>query len=511
MALTDQNAALQVLGCLMKEPSLLAEVDKYKLETKDFTNRLHKIIFASIYNLFNSGVSKISEIEIDNYLSGASKDQKIFFDNQNGIVFLQDCLELSDLQNFNYYYGRIKKFSLLRELQNKGFDISEFYCEDSLNRDYDKINEKFDSCPLSYFIEEVRKKLVAIENDFINGKENSTQNAANGIQKLKESFKVAPDIGLPLQGEIYNTVVKGARFGKFLIRSSGTNTGKTRCAVGDACNLAYPLKYDWDRRAWIKTPWNNRVLFVTTEMDIDEIQTIILAWISGINEEVILNGTYGALEESILNKAISIMEDYKDNFIISHISDPSIEQLETCIRKNCLLNNCKYVFFDYIFSSPGLLNQFRDLKIRPDVVLCMMSSALKDLATELNIYIQSATQLSGDYEAKTGIRNQSFLRDAKSIADKADIGSIMVRIGKEELDIIMPIVQKLGKKVPNMVTDVYKVRRGQYKNVKIWSYVDLGCARWEDILITDGFYKPIENFKIYDIEQTIDEGGRIQF
>ena len=233
--------------------------------------------------------------------------------------------------------------------------------------------------------------MVAIENDFINGKENSTQNAANGIQKLKESFKVAPDIGLPLQGEIYNTVVKGARFGKFLIRSSGTNTGKTRCAVGDACNLAYPLKYDWDRRAWIKTPWNNRVLFVTTEMDIDEIQTIILAWISGINEEVILNGAYGALEESILNKAISIMEDYKDNFIISHISDPSIEQLETCIRKNCLLNNCKYVFFDYIFSSPGLLNQFRDLKIRPDVALCMMSSALKDLATELNIYIQSAT------------------------------------------------------------------------------------------------------------------------
>ena len=63
----------------------------------------------------------------------------------------------------------MKKFSLLRELQNKGFDVSEFYCEDSLNRDYDKINGKFDSCPLSYFIEEVRKKLVAIENDFING------------------------------------------------------------------------------------------------------------------------------------------------------------------------------------------------------------------------------------------------------------------------------------------------------------------------------------------------------
>ena len=81
----------------MKEPSLLAEVDKYKLETKDFTNRLHKIIFASIYNLFNSGVSKISEIEIDNYLSGASKDQKIFFDNQNGIVWSSQICRISTI------------------------------------------------------------------------------------------------------------------------------------------------------------------------------------------------------------------------------------------------------------------------------------------------------------------------------------------------------------------------------------------------------------------------------
>ena len=34
------------------------------------------------------------------------------------------------------------------------------------------------------------------------------------------------------------------------------------------------------------------------------------------------------------------------------------------------------------FSSPGLLGEFRDLKIREDVVLNMMSTALKDIAAD---------------------------------------------------------------------------------------------------------------------------------
>lgn len=59
---------------------------------------------------------------------------------------------------------------------------------------------------------------------------------------------------------------------------------------------------------------------------------------------------------------------------------------------------------------------------------------------------------------------------------------------------------KLGLKMPNMVTDIYKVRRGRYKSVKIWSYADLGTCRLEDIIITDGYYNPISNFTILKYE-----------
>lgn len=93
--------------------------------------------------------------------------------------------------------------------------------------------------------------------------------------------------------------------------------------------------------------------------------------------------------------------------------DPNITQIEAVVRKQCLVNGVQNVFYDYIFSSPSLLNEYQALRIREDVILTMLSTALKDLASELNIFMMSSTQLSGDFENKRGIRNQMFLRGAK--------------------------------------------------------------------------------------------------
>ena len=66
--------------------------------------------------------------------------------------------------------------------------------------------------------------------------------------------------------------------------------------------------------------------------------------------------------------------------------------------------------YDYIFSSPNLLGEFRDLRIREDTALMMLSTALKDLAVEYNLYVESGTQLSGNYDEWEGVRNQTLIR-----------------------------------------------------------------------------------------------------
>lgn len=55
--------------------------------------------------------------------------------------------------------------------------------------------------------------------------------------------------------------------------------------------------------------------------------------------------------------------------------------------------------------------------------------------------------------------------------------------------------------MPNYVIDIYKARRSKYKNVKIWSFVDLGTCRVEDLFITDGYYNPITDFEILKYEK----------
>ena len=121
--LSDKNAILQVIGSLMKKPSLLSEKDKYNLQPSDFESRFERYIFIAILNSYTNGAQSLSEIDIDNYLM-EHKDQYLLFQQNNGISYLQDALDMSTPENFEYYYNRIKKFNCLKDLKKSGFDIS---------------------------------------------------------------------------------------------------------------------------------------------------------------------------------------------------------------------------------------------------------------------------------------------------------------------------------------------------------------------------------------------------
>ena len=55
------------------------------------------------------------------------------------------------------------------------------------------------------------------------------------------------------------------------------------------------------------------------------------------------------------------------------------------------------------------------MKLREDQILFMLSTSLKNLATNLHVFIESGTQVNGDY--LEGELTQNLLRGAKSIAD----------------------------------------------------------------------------------------------
>lgn len=412
----DKNTILQIFGSLMKNPMLLAEVDKYSLTPQDFSTNFEKYIFAAINNLYQNGAERISVVDIDNYLVGHETVYGVFTEN-NGIEYLNDAEDLATLENFNYYYNKLKKHNAIRDLKLMGFNTNKIYPENMLDEDRESKLNEFEKMSVQDIFSSVKADVAKTESKYAKKSNTQTLKANDGVRDLIKKLKTTPEIGVNCQGEIFNTVVRGARRGKFYIRSGGTGTGKTRSMVGDACYIAYPIRYNSRTEFWENTGSCEKILYIGTEQKPDEIQTMILAYLTGINEEKILYGNFNEKEEELLEKAMKLMDIYEDNFIISQIPDPSINEVKTHIRKFCLIEGIENVFYDYIFSSPGLLSEFRDLKIREDVVLMMLSTTLKDLAAELDVFIMSATQVNGELDDKKGIKNQTCLRGAKSIAD----------------------------------------------------------------------------------------------
>jgi replicative DNA helicase len=489
--LVDKNATIQVIGCILKNCNILDNTEQYVFNViDDFTSNLERIVFSSILNLHSQGIRQLNVIDIENYLENY-QDLKNVYKKENGFDFISDAIELSDSENFNYYYNRFKKFSALRLLKKSGYDVSELYCEDFINEKASIINKKFDELSIEEMFDNINNKILKISDRCNIGKNSTAKSASSHIDDLIKKYQVSPEIGPSFQGEIFNTICRGARPGKFYIRSSTSGGGKTRSMVGDACYMAYPIRYNSSKCAWELTGQNNKIFFISTEQDIEEIQTLILAYLTDINEEIIITGTFNEEQFKILEQAKEIIEEYKDNLFIYQIENPSVSKVKSAIRENCRQHNFKVVFYDYIFSSPSLLNEFRDLRIREDVALFLLSTALKDIAVELQVSIFSATQLSGDPEEKKGLRDATLIQGSKAIINKADIGVIVLPVTKEEHEQLHELSNKYNIK-PNIVTDIHKVRRGSITKVKIWSYIDLGTCRIKDLFITSPYFEPVD-------------------
>ena len=489
----DKRDTQQILGCLMKKPQLLSEVDKYSFILTDFSTRFERSIFMAINGLYRNGAAKIQPIDIENFLEADQVSAKAFKD-KNGIEYLQDIIELSEVDNFDFYYNRFKKFNLLKDLKKQGFDISEFYCEDLTNPKAEEINQAFNFLFPKDITDTVRKKLLGIESKYETTDEVEIESAATGIENLVNELGAAYEIGMPVQGAIYNQVIDGAKKGTLTIRSAASGVGKTSNAIADACYLAYPFRYNALTCEWEQAGNSEKVLFIVTEQRFKEVRLMILAYLTDINRSRFKYADFSDRESAVITQAIHLMEKYEENLILVKMPNPTIESVKTVVRENCIIHDIGYVFYDYIFIGPSLLNEFKGFALRNDEVLLMFATALKDLAVELDVAMFTSTQLNAKGDDNKDIRNEGTLAGGRSTINKADNGAVMARPTKEELEVLEPLYENDPDRKPNLVTDIFKVRSGEWTQVRIWSDMNLGTLKKKDLFITDSRMEPVENF-----------------
>lgn len=499
--LYDSNTAVAVLSYIFRFPEVLHQQEQFKLTTADFSEiSTHQLIFAAVYNLaVGNGATSISTEDIDLYVGKYPKQHEEYVKN-GGRELVQALLKRdNDINLFKYYYNNLKKLTVLRELETNGISTKEFKKADNIFPTKKEI-EEWDNLTVEDIIKRVQKKLNKVEDSYVSTNSSTTQKASKGLKELYFELKESPEIGVSLDGEILDYVLRGARLGKMYLNSAPSGHGKTRFMVGNAASIALP-RLEGDKV--VVREGLSPVLFVTTEQQADEIQTMLISYVSGVNEEQILYGKASVEEERKILMAIDIIEKYADNFHIEVIPDPNIALVRAKLVKHILQNNVSYVFYDYIFSSPGLLGEFRDVRVREDVALMMLSNGLKEIAATYNVFVQSGTQLNDKWE-QTIVRNQNHIRGSKAIADKADVGMISIKLEEvpEEFEKVKTLIQAAGLEMPNVVVDIYKNRRGKFSGIKLFRYFDYGTCRSRDIMLTTLSHTIIKNYDkvAYDVK-----------
>lgn len=222
MELYSNTIADRCLGSYLLKPELIVD-SHYPIKKEDFATQLHQILFVVIYNLHTSGCSKITLMDINEWLKAYEPQYNIYKDN-SGDEYVKVITELTDADNFDYYYEQLRKFSCLRQYKEKGCDISQFY-------DVTKSEESQLENLNKYTIQDVVNYFdginVDIRQEYLSGASEIEQNkAGDGLDEFLDRLSETPLYGVSFLSDMLNAATRGLMDGQLTCFSSPSGVGK---------------------------------------------------------------------------------------------------------------------------------------------------------------------------------------------------------------------------------------------------------------------------------------------
>ena len=496
--LYSHNTADKMIGCLLQKPELCLD-SKYPLDKEEFQVLFHKIMYVAIYNLSIQGCKEITVMDIDQFVKPYTSQYNVLLDNSFE-DYISTITELTEVENFEYYYNEFRKFSCLNAYKEEGFDIKKFYDED---KSEESQLENLNNYSLEDIVDHFEGLQVQIKRRFNVKRVKEEYLAGTDFKENKERFKESPLIGNSFQSPYLNGIFRGM-YG-FIIRVAKSGGGKSVLSMGDLCKATITEYYDFEKKDFVKNKSRcGNGLFINTELDLrDELDPMIIAWISGVPRSHIIDGSYEEGEEERVDRATEIL--LESGLYIVDDPEFTTKSLVETIKDYAYNHNIKTVCFDYISNNGFVAKEIsNETKVpqREDMVLLTLTDRLKQVQRETGISFISSVQTNGT-EDSMEYPTEACLAGGKSQVRKTDGTMVMLPPTKKEMSMIGTMVgrwnlkhnkeNRFGKTIqPNNVIHIIKGRGSKYpKNIKVFQYVDLSTSRVYDMFCTDKTNAPI--------------------
>ena len=503
LQLYSHEASTWLLGYFLNNPTMLLN-GTYNLTGEDFSENLfHRILFFAIRNLLNKGATEIDEIALDSFLSNYEEYYDEFKDN-NGLDVIPNIKELSKEGTVDYYYDIVKKYSLLRYYESKGFDILPFFDKAKNEIEQRKNLGKYSREEIIEYYEKIN---IDAKKQFIGNNDIEHKKVGDGFKSVKEEFMKEPMFGATTCSEYLNTATRGLIKGQLSILSMKSGSGKSTIGINNLIKICCKEIYSIEQGKYISNPnyqENEGGLYIQYEMNNEyECDPKFIASLSKVDTEHILNGTYEKGEEERVDYAIKILED--SNIYMVMMPSFTLSSIENCVQEYVVSHKIGYLVFDYISEQASVNSEIarnNGVATRADMVLATMSSKLKDIAQKYNIAVLTFTQTNANAETQE-ILDAGCIAGSRAVQNKADVGGIMYPIRPKEYKIMEEYLgaydrNGFHKVKPNRIIHLYKVRFGsEEQGIKIWCHVNLGTGDVTDCWVTD------KNDKHYKMERII--------
>jgi len=433
------EAEQSVLGSIfVDQSSMRSLIDK--LDSDDFYNYRHKVIFTAMVELFQE------DIEIDYTTLSSKLETKDLLNDAGGIDYILGLINaVPSIANLSNYINIVRDKSITRKIQDacRGIVEEGFLVQDA-----------------NHFVDQAEKKIFDIAKDrrttdFTRIGE-ITEQVILKTEKAKSNH--GRITGLDTGYDDLNEYTLGLQKSELIILAARPSMGKSALALNIATNVA-------------KNKDNPYVAFFSLEMGSDQLVGRILSAESRIHSVKIRTGTLSNTEWQQLNLARESLS--KLNILFDDSGTVKVTDLRQKCRKLAQEKRLDLVVIDYLQllsgSNPGV-NRVQEVS--------EISRTLKEMARELKVPVIALSQLSRAVEKRDDKRPlMADLRESGSIEQDADIVMFLYReeyYSREE-----------GTDTGKVELSIAKNRQGATTNKPISLSFNKQCSYFENMRAYD--------------------------